>query len=87
MVYKILSSLISAGCPNITGVFSRVVYVSEDGGCSGAFKYSSKHLNGVNAGSSKLYYVDFNASYSNPVYGNSTTVTPESLSTRWFIKF
>lgn len=57
-----------------------------DGGCSGAFKYRD-YLNGVNGGSSKAYYVDFAASYSNPVYGNSTTVTPESLSTKWFIKF
>ena len=81
-------SPISAGCPDITGTVSRVVYVNDDSGegCSGAFKYRNQ-LNGVAAGSAKLYYVDFAASYSNPVYGNSTTVTPESLSTRWFIKF
>ena len=84
MVYKILSSLISAGCPNITGTVGRVVYV--DDGCSGAFKYLN-YLNGVNGGSSRAYYVDFAASYSNSVYGNSTTITPESFATRWFIKF
>ena len=78
-------SPISAGSPNITGTFARVIIVND--GCSGAFKYLPKYLNGVAGGTSKAHYVDFAASYSNPVYGNSTTVTPESLATRWFIKF
>ena len=28
-----------------------------------------------------------NASLSSAVYGNSATITPESLATKWFIKF
>ena len=31
--------------------------------------------------------VNFDASTSNPIYGSSETVTPESLSTKFFIKF
>ena len=33
------------------------------------------------------YLINFDASRSNPIYGSSETVTPESLSTKFFIKF
>ena len=76
----------NAGLPNITG---ETRYLS--GNCvwesasSGAFNgYStdtSKKISNValSADKSNAYYFRFNASRSNPIYGNSTTVQPPAL--------
>lgn len=82
-------STIEAGLPNITGEMydyknprAALVYTT---GFSGA-RYSgaltegntdtSEHYTYGNSGSGKS--IAFNASLSNPIYGNSTTVTPPS---------
>ena len=43
---------------------------------------------GINAGVGTRYgLVDVNASLSNPIYGNSTAVTPLSQSALWCVKY
>lgn len=66
-----------AGLPNITGSF--VVYTEGKylGQCKGAFTAETTSLSGesnVLRGSAPEY--DFDASKSNPIYGNSETVQP-----------
>ena len=77
----------SAGLPNITG---RIGYFSGDRvlkgngmGELGAFdKYNTinSSINNVSiSGTADSYYFDFDASLSNSIYGNSTTVQPPAL--------
>ena len=80
-----------AGLPNITGRTYHVVAYSdyEDG----AIRNTTK--SGTNSGvytstdasyDVKLRYLDFDASRSNSIYGNSDTVTPETMVGIWVIK-
>lgn len=91
-VYSVLStSSVSAGLCNITGgpvLYSEIAY----GAVSGAFianntggSAAAQFPNGY-----RTYPTDsanFNASSSNSIYGNSDTVTPESLSCLICIKY
>lgn len=76
-----------AGAPNITfsGGLSGAVLVN----CLGAL-----YLTGTNtypAGNHSLDYKAstfvFDASLSSSIYGSSTTITPESITTQFFIKY
>lgn len=77
-------SFVQAGLPNITG---RAQYFSANavwnGAASGAFKkYGDTANNTKNVttnGEANGYYFDFDASLSNPIYGNSDTVQPPSV--------
>lgn len=82
-------STIEAGLPNITGEMydyknprGALVYTTGFSGArySGALTegstYTSEHYTYGNSGSGKS--IAFNASLSNSIYGNSTTVTPPS---------
>ena len=53
------------------------------------FKESFHYGNVVATGSGNIgdLTIKFNASYSNPVYGNSTTVQPPALTMRYIIKY
>lgn len=64
-----------AGLPNITGTFQSMA-----GNTSGAFTESSSSPM-ISSGAQWGGYTDrtFNAALSNPIYGNSATVTPESM--------
>lgn len=68
----------SAGLPNIEGYFSSH-FMSNDG-YSGVFyeDRNTPYTEGIETAAGSTALVRFNASRSNPIYGNSTTVTPES---------
>ena len=67
-----------AGLPNITGSFPTTTYGSRHNETSGAFSLGSKITsNGENSSMSfNSYYVSFDASGSNAIYGCSNTVQP-----------
>ena len=79
-----VGSEISAGLPNIKGLVQYVRYQDTGLLANGAFNGSTNtsallqnFWGGVgNAASGVL---DFNASYSNPIYGNSSTVQPPAI--------
>lgn len=86
----------SAGLPNITGTFfarrwaggTDVIYTSPS---SGAFYDggSTSATDSISANSTKEAnnIIQFNASRSSSVYGNSTTVQPPALTMRYIIKY
>lgn len=67
-----------AGLPNITGSFPTTTYGSNYNKTSGAFSLGSRITgNGEDSNSSfNSYYVSFDASSSNAIYGRSKTVQP-----------
>lgn len=67
-----------AGLPNITGSFPTTTYGSNYNKTSGAFSLGSRLTgNGEDSNSSfNSYYVSFDASSSNAIYGRSKTVQP-----------
>lgn len=75
-----------AGLPNITGTFYYDPYVKLS--LSGAFSYTGgSFINLQNDAANKSSgYVSFDASKSNPIYGNSTTVQPPALTMVYIIK-
>ena len=76
----------SAGLPNITGSISPI-NSGNGGSATGAFN-AEKGKAAASTGSGNYYYsYNFDASSSNPSYGNSLTVTPESLTTLILIKY
>lgn len=88
----------SAGLPNITGEFSIRSIKDNPSGFdsaidpSGAFAIRFGTLrDGINASvagvSSKPSIVNFNASRTSSIYGNSTTVQPPALTMRYIIKY
>ena len=91
-------SYIAEGLPNITGlrqvtwgggdagaggygstIHSGAIYASPNTGC--AATVNETNYNGGGSG------FGFDASRSNAIYGNSTKVQPNSLTTRYYIKF
>ena len=78
-----------AGCPNITGGWddqnagNRAI--PKWGAFSGSTGESWGTAWGSNAGTVSV--VRFDASKSSSIYGKSSTVTPLSLSTKFFIKY
>jgi len=88
---------VEAGCPNITGEaefgsITNVSYPTVVATAEGAF-YSSRtdsaRVANVGTNSVPGYNNRFNmdASHSSTIYGSSETVTPLSLSTKFFIKY
>ena len=75
-----------AGCPNITGQLNMNVQYSDSSGVL----YSVGGLSGIAEAYRDYtgnYAIGFSASRSSTVYGKSSTVTPLSLSTKFFIKY
>lgn len=71
---------IEAGLPNITGSqMSVTAYMSDGLGSSGALRTGNSVGNGYAGGDYGTYDLNFDASLSNPIYGNSNTVQPEAL--------
>ena len=71
-----------AGLPNITGEGMAIAYTgrTEDSSWSGALYYTEGDTSRTpNQGASPFPRLKFNASLSNSIYGNSSTVTPESM--------
>jgi hypothetical protein len=90
-----LGLTVSAGLPNITGEATlgdgtRTGLVNTDGTVSGAFKRgtgsASSHFNSGGTGGSSSNALAIDASLSSSIYGNSTTVQPESVQYPYFIQ-
>lgn len=74
----------NAGLPNITGTATVATKIESSAGAFvGALSGSGYYSGAASAGGDKL---DIDASLSNPIYGNSTTVQPDALTTRYIIK-
>lgn len=71
-----------AGLPNITGFFNSDGYSTKMGG---AFKHYYGGITGA-SGDGDGGYIDFDASRSSAIYGNSDTVTPDTMYGVWVIK-
>lgn len=88
---------VDAGLPNITGsINSRCTLARAADDSQGPPDYSGALYNYGNYGNLKCDYENilrytwapgFNASRSNTTYGKSTTVTPLSLKSKYYIKF
>lgn len=80
----------NAGLPNITGD-ARLSYGYDVGvvsaiGAFGASNDTTLRTASTTGTASGKNHVTFDASASNPIYGNSTTVQPNALTTRYIIK-
>ena len=76
----------SAGLPNITGTTKS--YAVQAGSGSGALTSTITHTAKLwGSNTTKIASLSLDASNSNDIYDNSSTVTPESLSTKFFIKY
>lgn len=78
-------TVVEAGLPNITGGFDGN---TDDGNSNktGAFYALNTKNSGANGGEGPGV-VGFDASRSNPIYGNSDTVQPPALTMRYIIKY
>ena len=85
-----INNLISAGLPNITGSFFGSDLMGKEGVDSqnGALFLDTSFSGKYDAalGDSSSYGLGFNASRSNSIYGNSSTVTPPSINTAFLIR-
>lgn len=70
-----VGSTIAAGLPNITGSISNIASEG-DMTFGGAFQQTSTWGDGVSGANGHFYNVDFDASHSSSIYGNSNTVQP-----------
>ena len=84
-----VGSYLEAGLPNINGIF-KVGHAGTVPEASGAFsstsEYESKWGGTRDTSDSYTYTVTFDASLSNPIYGNSDTVQPPSIVGMWLVK-
>ena len=86
-----LGDLTEAGLPNITGSFYRKTFTNDTTTThmtgaftmDGSFWDASVTPSGANKDANGI--VNFNASLSNPIYGNSTTVQPQSVKVLYYI--
>lgn len=82
-----LGSVKEAGLPNILGSFNAQI---TDGlttpSSSGALYHAGQGSNGF-FGAGTGYRIQFDASRSNPIYGNSDTVQPPAITMNVFIKY
>lgn len=82
-----LAEIVEAGLPNIEGTFNAYAHV--DGSPTKAFTSTIGSKNTVNNGSSNNYnydIFDFNASRSNPIYKDGSTVQQEQIQYPYFIQ-
>lgn len=78
----------SAGLPNITGSLEVAYsFFSNKGGAIDYADSSVSNTFGSNASQSSHRKVDFDASRSSSIYGNSATVQPPSVTMRYIIKY
>lgn len=84
----------SAGLPNITGAFGssstrNFIWDIHNGCFSGTLSKTTPYYQGRTSYSenSSSWGADFNASLSNPIYGNSSTVQPPALCVNVCIKY
>lgn len=84
---------VEAGVPNITGEANAqnngygFVHTYDNNSVTGCFKAGTSQ-NSTWAGTNRVgYSLGFDASLANSIYGNSTTVTPNSVAAGFYIKF
>lgn len=83
-----VGTYLEAGLPNITGNINNGNYCFGASVINGAFKaFSEKPGSTPNIGSSSLWDIGFDASRSNDIYGNSSTVQPPALTLLPCIKY
>lgn len=86
-----LGETVEAGLPNITGWYAAsdwfrdIGSVQSGGALYNAANHGSRGATGA-SGYSSSQSVDFDASRSNPIYGNSATVQPEAVQYPYFIQ-
>ena len=85
-------NVLSAGLPNILGGSDSRLSNYENNYFWGAFRSTTTRLDNysfqaVTSSEYSLYSLSFNASDSNTIYGNSTTVQPPALTTNYVIKY
>lgn len=82
-----LGNLTEAGLPNITGHIYYKTSTNSHSLLSGAFQLVTYNTGVTPSGTNKDENVaaDFNASASNSIYGNSTTVQPQSIKVLYYI--
>ena len=73
-----------AGLPNISGKMPFSAPRNYHSYLSGAFSHSTGSMGGPDVGNNQ-YYINFDASKSNSIYGRSTTVTPQNYKANVFI--
>lgn len=82
----------AAGLPNITGKIKDIRIVNssltENQYAEGCFTHTTAENAGAYSGTGKVQIdLGFNASRSNSIYGNSTTVQPPALTMKMIIKY
>ena len=83
-----LAEIVEAGLPNIIGTAQANVYDTYYQAGTGAFKTAQKSGGSAGQGSTaqKNVSINFDASRSNPTYGNSNTVQQEQIQYPYFIQ-
>lgn len=82
-----LSNLVEAGLPNITGNLGWTS-LSQDSITNGCFRNNGFHqwyMSTITTSTVGDYAVDFNASRSSSIYGNSSTVQPQAIKVLYYI--
>ena len=77
---------VEAGLPNITGVVGSIGHGTNDFPDSGALSHLTDGGSGGYSSAGGTYKILLDASNSNSIYGNSDTVTPETMNGVWVIK-
>lgn len=84
-----VGSYYAAGLPNITGYFANGNWAYANGYSSGAFtrrQEATTQYAGASAQTRESLGFNIDASNSNSIYGNSNTVTPETVVGMWLVK-
>lgn len=78
----------AAGLPNINGSFNSGGEYYSGHVATGAFSVTTQNNYRPDGGAYvNAPYFTFNASWSNSIYGNSTTVQPPALTLKYIIKY
>lgn len=74
-----LGDLVAAGLPNITGTVGDTIETKLDPTTTGAFYLTTTSSGGEGNGGYRYFGMGFDASLSNSIYGNSSTVQPQTI--------
>ena len=84
---KTIGTNVEAGLPNITGTFSTYNGAGIDTASEAFYLSNAQHINYAGRAERDTYLCNFDASRSNSIYGNSTTVQPPASIVNYFIKY
>ena len=80
-----LGDLTEAGLPNITGAVQGIKSAGDTAINSALYKSGYNYDGNVSTSSQQFKTLSLDASLSNPIYGNSTTVQPQSIKVLYYI--